>query len=74
MGSAVEELTKSIGNSKWISEWKRLEESARTQRGEALMMYNVSHTPGVFSTLIKIFPSHLHYGKLHHRQRSNKIS
>jgi hypothetical protein len=46
MNSAVEELTKSIGNSHWISEWKKLEEAARTKRGEALMIYNVSHTPG----------------------------
>ena len=48
MGSAVEELTKSIGNSRWISEWKKLEEKAMTKRGEALMVYNVSHAPGVF--------------------------
>ena len=48
MNSAVEELTKSIGNRHWISEWKKLEERARTKRGEALMIYNVSYTPGVF--------------------------
>ena len=48
MNSAVEELTKSIGNSHWILEWKKLEEVARTKRGKALMIYNVSATPGVF--------------------------
>lgn len=55
MNSAVEELTKSIGNSHWISEWKKLEEIARTKRGEALMIYNVSNTPGMFSTPVIIF-------------------
>ena len=50
MSSAVEELTKSIGNSQWISEWKKLEKVARTKRGEALMTYNVSYIPGVFLT------------------------
>jgi hypothetical protein len=46
MNSAVEELTESIGNNDWISEWKKLEEAARTKRGRALMIYNVSYTPG----------------------------
>jgi hypothetical protein len=46
MNSAVEELTKSIADDSWISEWKELEEAARIERGEALMIYNVSHTPG----------------------------
>lgn len=55
MNSAVEELTKSIGNNQWISEWKRLEEIAKRRRGEALMIYNVSHTPGLFSTPALIF-------------------
>ena len=58
MSSAVEELTKSIGNSHWISEWKKLEENARTERGEALMIYNVSDTPGVFLILVAV-PLHL---------------
>ena len=58
MNSAVKELTKSIGNSSWISEWKKLEKAAKTKRGEALMIYNVSHTPGMFSTPV-IFPSPL---------------
>jgi hypothetical protein len=56
MNSAVEELTKSIGNSHWISEWKKMEEVARTKRGEALMIYNVSFTPGMFLTLVIISP------------------
>lgn len=55
MNSAVDELTKSIGNSSWISEWKKLEEVARKNRGENLMIYNVSHSPGV--SLISILVS-----------------
>ena len=47
MNSAVEELTKSIDDDQWILEWKKLEVSARTKRGEALMIYNVSYTPGM---------------------------
>ena len=48
MNSAVGELTKSIGNSSWILEWKKLEEAARRNRGENLMIYNVSvDSPGV---------------------------
>jgi hypothetical protein len=52
MNSAVEELTKSINNKSWILEWKKLEEVARRKRGEALMIYNVSHTPGMSPTLV----------------------
>ena len=48
MNSAVEELTRSIGNNHWILEWKKLEEVARRNRGEALMIYNVSYSPGMF--------------------------
>jgi hypothetical protein len=55
MNSAVDELTKSIGNSHLILKWKRLEEVARTKRGEALMIYNVSDTPGMFLTPMMIF-------------------
>ena len=55
MNSAVEELTKSIGNSSWILEWKQLEKLARENRGEYLMIYNVSHTPGMFSRLYDNF-------------------
>ena len=51
MDSAVEELTKSINNNHWIVEWKKLERVAKTKRGEALMIYNVSETPGVFQLL-----------------------
>ena len=54
MNSAVDELTKSIGNNHWISEWKRLEEVAKTKRGEALMIYNVSYTPGKTQLLMVI--------------------
>jgi hypothetical protein len=49
MDSAVEELTTSIDNGHWISEWKKLERAAKKERGEALMIYNVSHKPGMFS-------------------------
>jgi hypothetical protein len=73
MGLAAKELTTSIGNNHWISEWEKLEEIARTKRGEALMIYNVSDTPGMFSTLVAI-PLPLIYKQLHHKQRSNKIS
>ena len=73
MNSAVEELTKSIGNSSWISEWKKLEEVARTKRGEALMIYNVSNTPGMFLISIIIFFHPLCSKQLHHKQRSTKI-
>lgn len=48
MGSAVEELTNSIGNNAWISEWKKSEEIARSKRGESLMIYNVDQMPGMF--------------------------
>jgi len=46
--SAVEELTNSIGNTSWISEWKKSEKNAKMQRGEALMIYNVVQPPGMF--------------------------
>ena len=58
MSLTVEELTKSIGNNHWISEWKKLEKAAKTKRGEALMIYNVSDTPGVFLILVAV-PLHL---------------
>jgi len=48
MDSAVEELTNSIGHNSWISEWKKSEENAKIQRGEALMIYNVAQPPGMF--------------------------
>jgi hypothetical protein len=75
MNSAAEELTKSIGNSRWISEWKKLEEVARTKRGEALMIYNVSDVPGVFSALMMIIFLHPSYNiQFHHKQRQNRNS
>lgn len=55
MESAAEELTKSIGNKHWILEWKKLEETARTKRGDALMIYNVSDTPGLLPISCDIF-------------------
>ena len=55
MNSAVEELTKSIGNHSWILEWKRLERLARENRGEHLMIYNVSYAPGMSSDPTMIF-------------------
>jgi hypothetical protein len=60
MNSAAEELTKAIDNSRWISEWKKLEAVARRERGEALMIYNVSYAPGVFLTLtfVPLYPLH----------------
>jgi hypothetical protein len=73
MNSAAEELTKSIGNSSWIVEWKKLEEVARTKRGEALMIYNVSGIPGVFTSPVIAF-STPYNGQLHHKQRKNKTS
>jgi len=55
MNSAADELTTSINNNHWISEWKKLEEVARIERGRALMIYNVSHIPGMFLTPVIIF-------------------
>jgi hypothetical protein len=52
MVSAAEELTNSIGNKQWISEWKRMEESASVKRGKELMIYNVSHTQGRIQPLL----------------------
>ena len=46
MKSAAVELTNSINNPRWISEWTRLEEIAKKNRGENLMIYNVTPTPG----------------------------
>ena len=74
MNSAADELTGSIANKRWISEWKKLEEAARVERGEALMVYNVSHVPGMFLTWVVIFLHSLHNGQLHHRRGSSKIS
>ena len=60
MNSAVEELTKSTDNNCWISEWKKLEEVAKTNRGEALMICNVSYTPGMSLPLrILSLPPHM---------------
>ena len=50
----MEELTNSIGNNSWISEWKESEENARVQRGEALMIYNVAQPSGMFLNLVTL--------------------
>jgi hypothetical protein len=73
VNSAAEELTKSIGNSRWILEWKKLEEVARTKRGEALMIYNVSDTPGAFSALVVIFLHPSYNKQLHQKQINSRI-
>ena len=74
MNSAAEELTKSIGNRHWILEWKKLEEVAKTKRGGALMIYNVSDTPGMLLTPV-IISLHLSYNRqLHHKQKNNRTS
>jgi len=60
MDSAVAELTGSINNSLWISEWEKLEKSAKVKRGEKLMIYNVASTPGKCSAFTSAFlnPQH----------------
>ena len=52
MNSAVVELTNSINNPHWISDWTKLEEMAKKNRGEDLMIYNVTSTPGKFLSVI----------------------
>jgi len=52
MVSAAEELTNSIGNKQWISEWEKMEKSAGVKRGKELMIYNVSHTQGRIQPLL----------------------
>jgi hypothetical protein len=54
---AATELGSSINNKDWILQWEELENLARTERGEALMIYNVAPTPGkcwfsVYHTLL----------------------
>ena len=55
MVSAVKELTNLLVIVTG-SQNGRMEKVARTKRGEALMIYNVSYTPGVFLTPVIIFP------------------
>ena len=45
MRLAAVELTNSINNAHWISEWTKLEKKAKKDRGEALMIYNVASAP-----------------------------
>ena len=47
---AFEELTKSVGNSSWITEWEKLEAKAMKVCGEAMMIYNVSPVQGIFNS------------------------
>ena len=48
MNSAAVELAIAIGNNDWISEWEGLEKLAKSERGDELMIYNVTPTPGNF--------------------------
>jgi len=43
---AFEGLTKSVGNPSWITGWEKLEAKAMKDRGEAMMIYNVSPVQG----------------------------
>jgi hypothetical protein len=46
MNQAATELGGTINNKAWILQWEELENLARTERGEALMIYNVAQTSG----------------------------
>lgn len=50
-------LTGSVGNQKWIGEWEKLEAKAVDQRGEAMMIYNVSPIQGIFHFTAQIKPT-----------------
>lgn len=43
---AFEDLTNAIDDPSWIKEWKKLEAQAQEERGEALLIYNVSSIKG----------------------------
>lgn len=47
-------LTGSVGNQSWIREWEKLEAKAADQRGEAMMIYNVSPIQGMFPSAVHI--------------------
>lgn len=49
-------LTGSVGNRSWIREWEKLEEKAADQRGEAMMIYNVSPIQGMFHPAVQTSP------------------
>ena len=64
MNSAVEELTKSINNSQWISEWKKLEEVARTERGEAFITWiwggvMIGYNDGACTVIVQVVITNL---------------
>jgi hypothetical protein len=44
---AFKGLTGSVGNTSWIMEWEALEALAIKQRGEAMMIYNVTPVQGI---------------------------
>lgn len=45
---AFDGLTRAVGNPSWLREWGDLEAKAAKDRGEAMMIYNVSPVPGRF--------------------------
>jgi hypothetical protein len=45
MKNALDELTDRISDD-WITEWKKLEEKAMRERGDALKIYDVAETRG----------------------------
>lgn len=50
---AFQDLTGAVGNPSWIREWEQLEAHAMKERGEAMMIYNVTPIQG--SVLILLF-------------------
>ena len=52
---AFQDLSGVVGNPSWIWEWEQLEAHAMKERGEAMMIYNVSPIQGsVFILLFMI--------------------
>jgi hypothetical protein len=49
MQLAFQDLTGAVGNPTWIKEWEQLEACAVNERGEAMMIYNVSPIKGIFT-------------------------
>jgi len=46
---AFKGLTGSVGDPTWIREWEKLEAKAIKNRGQAMMIYNVSPVQGIFN-------------------------
>ena len=44
---AFTDLTSAVGDPSWIQEWEQLEAQAMAERGEAMMIYNVSPIQGI---------------------------